>query len=91
MNNITRIIFHPHDDSLLKYRTEYGQSIEPEYYVPIIPMVLINGGYGIDGYGVISGIPQYKPQDLVGNIIRMLNKENPVPMNPWFRGMDIYI
>lgn len=40
---ITRCIFHPLDDPLLKYLDDDGQSIEPEFYVPIIPMVLVNG------------------------------------------------
>lgn len=35
------------DDELLEYKIEEGQNIEPKYYLPIIPMVLINGGSGI--------------------------------------------
>ena len=43
LETITRCIFHPHDDPLLAYLDDDGQSIEPEYYVPIIPMALVNG------------------------------------------------
>jgi DNA topoisomerase-2 len=35
------------DDELLDYKVEEGQTIEPKYYLPIIPMVLVNGGGGI--------------------------------------------
>ena len=35
------------DLELLEYKIEEGQSIEPYFYLPIIPMVLINGGSGI--------------------------------------------
>ncbi len=35
------------DDELLEYKVDEGHSIEPKYYLPIIPMVLVNGGGGI--------------------------------------------
>jgi DNA topoisomerase-2 len=43
---ITRCIFHPDDDALLEYLDDDGQSIEPTYYCPVIPMVLVNGADG---------------------------------------------
>ena len=39
MQPITRCIFHPDDDALLEYLDDDGQSIEPTFYCPIIPMV----------------------------------------------------
>jgi len=33
--------------NLLSYLYEEGMKIEPEYYVPILPMVLVNGAEGI--------------------------------------------
>jgi DNA topoisomerase-2 len=44
---ITRTIFHPADDGLLNYMTEDGMPIEPEYYLPVLPMILVNGAEGI--------------------------------------------
>ena len=44
---ITRTIFHPADDPLLNYLKEDSDMIEPEWYMPIIPLVLINGAEGI--------------------------------------------
>jgi hypothetical protein len=44
---ITRTIFHPHDDPILNYLDEDGAKIEPEYYLPTVPLVLINGAEGI--------------------------------------------
>ena len=41
LTQITRSLFHPEDDAVLDYLDEDGMSIEPKYYVPIIPMVLI--------------------------------------------------
>jgi len=42
LEDITRYLFHPDDDPVLKYLEEDGQSIEPEMYIPIIPTVLVS-------------------------------------------------
>jgi DNA topoisomerase-2 len=44
---ISRIIFNPADDALLKQQTDDNTPIEPEWYIPIVPLVLINGAEGI--------------------------------------------
>lgn len=59
LSPLTRAIYHPADDDLLKYLNDDGQSIEPEWYMPIIPMVLLNGSEGI-GTGWSTSIPNYK-------------------------------
>ncbi|RIB16058.1 DNA topoisomerase [Gigaspora rosea] len=82
---ITRLIFHKSDDNLLKYLNDDGQMIEPEWYCPIIPMVLVNGSEGI-GTGWSSYIPNYNPMDLVKNILRLMEGKEQEPMHPWYRG-----
>lgn len=49
-----------------------GQRIEPDYYLPIIPMVLVNGSEGI-GTGYSTTIPNYNPVDIVNYIKSKLN------------------
>ena len=44
---ITRMMLHPGDDPLLKYNKEDSEVIEPEWYIPVVPLVLINGAEGI--------------------------------------------
>ena len=44
---ISRAVFHPSDDHLMSSQVEDGQVIEPEWYLPVIPLVLINGAEGI--------------------------------------------
>jgi len=86
VNKITNHIFHPDDRPLLKYIVDDGgHHIEPEYYVPIIPILLINGTEGI-GTGYSSKLPPYNPIDVVNNLRRMLKGEEPIEMIPWFRG-----
>ena len=43
MSNITSVLFNSDDNAVLKYNEEEGQTIEPEWYIPILPLVLING------------------------------------------------
>lgn len=44
---LARSIFHLGDDPLLKYLEDDGDSIEPEWYIPVIPTILVNGSEGI--------------------------------------------
>jgi DNA topoisomerase-2 len=44
---IARKIFPGADDPLLSYLDEDGKKIEPEWFMPVIPMVLVNGADGI--------------------------------------------
>lgn len=79
------MIYHPIDDAILEYQTEEGQSIEPIFYIPILPMVLVNGCEGI-GTGFSSTIPNFSPFDIIANIKRYINDEMLIPMTPWFKG-----
>jgi DNA topoisomerase II len=78
-------IFHPADEPLLTHNLNEGKKIEPQTYIPVVPMVLINGADGI-GTGWSSSIPNYNPEDIVANLKRMMDGEPLVPMQPWFRG-----
>ena len=53
--------------------------------MPIIPTVLANGSEGI-GTGWSSYIPNYNPREIVANVKCLLNGEEMIPMNPWYRG-----
>lgn len=82
--DITRVIFNKNDEALLKYIKDEGQLIEPVWYVPIIPMVLVNGADGI-GTGYSSKIPNYNPRDIIDNIRRKLSGKKCKDMVPWYR------
>lgn len=84
LSPLARLIFHPHDDPLLNFLDEDNQRIEPEWYIPIIPMILVNGSEGI-GTGWSTKIPCHNPRDIVNNIRNMMNGEEPRPMMPWYK------
>ena len=67
LNKLTRLIYRNEDDSILTYLDDDGQSVEPIYYVPIIPMVLVNGTKGI-GTGFSTEIMCYNPLQIIAYI-----------------------
>ena len=64
LEKITRAIFPEQDDNILKYLNDDGTPVEPQFYVPIIPMVLVNGSKGI-GTGFSTEIMCYNPKDII--------------------------
>ena len=87
LNPITRKIFMENDDNLLLYNVEEGLKIEPVWYAPIIPMVLVNGAEGI-GTGWSTSIPEYNPIDLAKNLIKKIKGETMDKILPWYKGFN---
>lgn len=81
----TRKIFNPADNAVLSYVMDDGQQVEPEFYAPIIPMILVNGAEGI-GTGFSCYVPPYDIQIIKHNIECILNQVPTVPMVPHFKG-----
>jgi DNA topoisomerase-2 len=88
LSNTTQLIFNSNDTPLLKMCDDDGSIIEPEWYLPIIPMILVNGCEGI-GTGYSTFIPPFNPKDIIKNLLRVLNDDlEPLPMKPWYRGFN---
>lgn len=89
LTNLATCIFRKQDSCILKYLDDDGLSIEPEHYIPIIPMLLVNGAIGI-GTGFSTNIPSYDPLDIVDLLKRMLDgedlNEEDDDIEPWYRG-----
>jgi len=85
LSDLARKIYKSEDNAILKRLEDDGKPIEPEYYIPIIPMILVNGGLGI-GTGFSTNIPQHNPTDVIQQCMKLidaldkqeaiLNKEN---------------
>lgn len=85
LSHYTKHIFDDRDKPLLNWLKEDAKDIEPEFYCPVIPMVLINGCEGI-GTGFSTFIPPYNPDDITQNLIRLIDKKPMIRMKPWYRG-----
>ena len=84
LHPVCRAMFPECDDPLLNYLDEDGQRIEPDFYYPVVPLVLVNGAEGI-GTGWSTSIPNFNPRDLIENIRLLLSDQEPVQMHPWYR------
>lgn len=85
VEQLTDKIFRKEDLPILKKQFEDNKEIEPYYYVPIIPMVLVNGAEGI-GTGYSTFVPSYDPISIVTNILRMMDDKKPFELIPWYYG-----
>jgi DNA topoisomerase II len=88
LNRLTRLIFRQEDDAVLSYINDDGQMVEPVFYAPAIPMVLVNGSKGI-GTGFSTDIMPHNPLQIIAYIRAMLAAtpatERPV-IEPYFKG-----
>ena len=85
LNQITKMLFSDLDKPLLDYLEDDGDQVEPEYYVPILPTVLINGCNGI-ATGWSTSVPCYNPID-IGKLMECKLTEKPYPeIMPYYQG-----
>jgi DNA topoisomerase-2 len=87
LNPITRKLFPELDDYVLKYNEDDGVRVEPIYYVPIIPMVLVNGAKGI-GTGFSTDIMCYNPIQIIDYLVGKLKNANmkTLLIEPYYQG-----
>ena len=80
-------LFDPVDANLLEYLNDDGKSIEPKFYVPKLPLLLINGSQGI-GTGFSTSVPCFNPDDLRKELRNLV--QNPDyeigELTPWYKG-----
>uniref|UniRef100_A0A674EDT1 DNA topoisomerase 2 n=1 Tax=Salmo trutta TaxID=8032 RepID=A0A674EDT1_SALTR len=84
LSPLAKMLFPAMDSSLLKFLFDDNQKVEPEWYIPILPLVLVNGAEGI-GTGWACKIPNYDHREIVNNLYRMLNMQDPLPMLPSYK------
>lgn len=85
---IARKIFRPEDAPVLEYLEEDNRPVEPLHFMPIVPMLLVNGAEGI-GTGYSTAVPSFNPATIIYNLKAMLRGEPLKSMHPHvvgFRG-----
>jgi DNA topoisomerase-2 len=76
------------DFPVLTYRDDDGQPVEPDFYAPLLPMLLVNGARGI-GTGYSTYVPSYNPKDLQSMLTAWLEGDDAAldrPLKPFFQG-----
>jgi DNA topoisomerase-2 len=89
LEQITDKVFRKEDAGILKHLDDDGMIIEPEHYLPVLPMLLINGCLGI-GTGFSTYIPPHNPMEILDSLRKRLegkvNSFNGMVMKPWWHG-----
>ncbi len=87
MSPYFRQLFKKEDDCILKPLLSDGEEIEPETYIPLLPMPLVNGASGT-GTGHACEIYSYHPEQLRDAVLKVVEgkKLKSGTLTPWFRG-----
>ena len=87
ISSLAKLIFRKEDNPILEYLEDEGNSIEPVEYLPLIPMVLVNGADGI-GTGFSTKVPPSNPLEVIANVRNMIRSggvlPDEVPYMPWW-------
>jgi len=75
------------DFELLEYKEEEGEKIEPKYFLPIIPTVLVNGSSGI-AVGFASNILNRDINDLIDVCVKYLKNGKVSQIKPYLSGFS---
>jgi len=87
LSEIARKIFMVEDDAILEYRNDDGTDIEPTVYLPVLPLVIVNGCSGI-ATGWSTNVPPHKPDDVRQLCLDILSGKPPTKIVPHYRGFS---
>ncbi len=101
LDAMTRLLFRQEDDVLLDRVVDDGDVVEPYFYVPILPVILINGCTVGIGTGWSCSVPCYNPLDLIVSVKSWMDQDGAVLLEeddttisllpeiiPWYRGFN---
>lgn len=91
LNTITNKIFRQEDNPVLEYLDDDGTPVEPLYYTPIIPMILVNGSTGI-GTGFSTDVLPHNAKDVINTlmgIITTLKNDSGLPYDCGYENTDV--
>ncbi len=84
--DVSRLLFPEADDALLDHNDEDGQKIEPVFYCPVIPLILVNGAQGI-GTGWSAFIPPCSIFDIIDfHLCKLDGKKEHPKIRPYVNG-----
>ena len=75
---LTDYIFRAEDDPLLTPVNDDGDLVQPEHYIPIIPMILVNGCTAGIGTGWSCTVPCFNPLDIIASIRAWIDNDGEV-------------
>lgn len=80
-------LFNKDDTPVLDQQWFEGVEIEPKFYTPSLPVILINGSDGVSS-GFAQKILPRNPEDVKKAVIYYIKTGQVLPLNPWFNGFN---
>eukprot|EP01064_Diplonema_japonicum_P021987 TRINITY_DN315_c1_g2_i4.p1 TRINITY_DN315_c1_g2~~TRINITY_DN315_c1_g2_i4.p1 ORF type:complete len:605 (+),score=148.04 TRINITY_DN315_c1_g2_i4:171-1817(+) len=72
LSPLARKLFREEDELLLDMKVDEGKELEPVFFIPILPVVLLNGALGI-GTGHATYVPSYDPLAVASHVLDLIN------------------
>lgn len=85
LNPMAKKLFSAQDTPLLRKEVSDGVEVEPSWYAPSLPMVLVNGAQGI-GTGFSTAIPTYRVSDIKQAVLNCMEGKALPELTPYFEG-----
>lgn len=88
LQSVVKKLVPSEDFPVLTYRDDDGLPVEPDFYAPVLPMLLVNGSRGI-GTGYSTSIPGYNPKELKEMLVAWLKGQSDAlnrTLKPYFKG-----
>lgn len=90
LTDVARLVVPSVDDPILRWLEDDGMQVEPFYYMPVIPLVLVNGAIGI-GTGYSTSVPCHNPRDVINAVRARLRGDDgcgALRLEPWHAGFN---
>jgi DNA topoisomerase-2 len=87
LSELSTSLFDKRDLPLLNYLVDDGKKVEPDFFVPIIPNVLVNGCEGI-GTGYSTFIPPFNPIVITQNLLNIIDNKDVTEMIPYYKNFS---
>jgi DNA topoisomerase-2 len=87
LNPAMKNIFINSDYSSLIHQSFEGDNIEPKFYMPIIPMLFVNGSDGVS-VGFSQLILPRNPTDIANAVLQKIKGKSITDIQPWYKGFN---
>lgn len=78
-------VFRFEDNDILNYLNDDGEQVEPKFYLPIIPLHILQGAAGIS-FGWNSMWASHHLLDIVDFLVALNDHRKPEPFDPYYPG-----
>lgn len=85
VSEVIRKIFRKEDEGILTYHHLKDERLEPKFFLPVIPMFLVNGLQGI-GSGYATNTPCHSVESVLASLRALLRGEDPTDLKPYWKG-----